>query len=92
LSCLFCEEQCYVRVRETPAFENPLRWEEAAKCDRAADNDRSPTSSAGANYRGYNEGITFAVDEIVHALQIGAEAVWSSEVDTASQDVFGGAQ
>jgi hypothetical protein len=47
--------------------------EEANKCDRAADNDRSPYSAAAATYRGYSEGITFAVDEIVAALRIQGE-------------------
>jgi hypothetical protein len=64
--------------------------EEASKCDRAADNDRSPESAAAASYRGYSQGIGFAVDEIVAALRIDAEEVWSSEVDMAERDQFAG--
>jgi hypothetical protein len=64
--------------------------EEASKCDRAADNDRSPESVAAATYRGYGEGIGFAVDEIVAVLRIQGEEQWTSDLDQATENVFEG--
>jgi hypothetical protein len=65
--------------------------EESAKCHRGADNDRNPTSTVSANWRGYAEGLDYAVAEIVAALGIGAEESWTSELDQ-TQNVFGGGQ
>jgi hypothetical protein len=66
--------------------------EEAAKCHRACEADRDPGSTVSANWRGYAEGLDFAVSEIVAVLEIDAEEEWTSQVDQASADVFGGGQ
>ena len=59
--------------------------EEASKLERMADNGRD------ADYAGQAKGIGFAIDEITAALRIQGEECWTSEVDQASAEVFGGA-
>jgi hypothetical protein len=56
--------------------------EEQRKCERAADEHHDK------QWHSYAEGLDYAVSEIVAALRIDGEEVWTSQVDQV-EDVFG---